>query len=165
MQPKAIIAFLACLCLSIRADAFWNFGRIIRTTANTLEGVENLIHGTFGAFTAEELGFEEDADFKAKLIGVNALCPEIGAADRLTLNQVIGLVCSSLMTSFPKGYKSQRLSSVVMNGESQLDHMTVRGAEPEYLFAKGQCMHRSPLVMTKSRFPSRIAAIFFQVRL
>ncbi|KAG0196427.1 hypothetical protein BGX28_010173, partial [Mortierella sp. GBA30] len=74
MQSKAIIAFLACLCLAFRADAFWNFGQIIRTTGATLEAVENLVHSNFGGFTAEQLGFEEDADFKPKLVGVNALC-------------------------------------------------------------------------------------------
>ncbi|KAG0247306.1 hypothetical protein BG011_001704, partial [Mortierella polycephala] len=74
MQPKAIIAFLACLCLAFRADAFWDFGNILRITSNTLEGVGSLVHGLFGGFTAEELGFKKDPDFKAKILSVNALC-------------------------------------------------------------------------------------------
>ncbi|KAF9368061.1 hypothetical protein CPB97_004993, partial [Podila verticillata] len=112
MQPKAVIAFLACLCLAFRAEAFLNFGDTIRTTVNAIEGVGNLIHGIFGRFTAEELGFEEDVDFKPRLLSVNALCMMDSREGHLEAEES----CKSFVASFAKDFNCQKLSSVVKNG-------------------------------------------------
>ncbi|KAF9945645.1 hypothetical protein BGZ72_001138, partial [Mortierella alpina] len=55
------------------ADAF-NFGQIIRTVAAAVDGCSKMIHSFSESFTAEELGFSPDADYKARLLAVNALC-------------------------------------------------------------------------------------------
>ncbi len=75
MQSKAFIALLACLCLAYRTDAFFfNFGDILRTVAVTADGVSHVINGFLRAFSAEQLGFQPDVEYKPLLISVNALC-------------------------------------------------------------------------------------------
>ncbi|KAF9109734.1 hypothetical protein BGX30_008257, partial [Mortierella sp. GBA39] len=73
MQSRAILTLLACLCLAFHADAF-NFGKLLGTIATTVDGVGNVLNGILGVLTIEQLGFQSDVDFKARLVGANALC-------------------------------------------------------------------------------------------
>ncbi|KAG9063265.1 hypothetical protein KI688_004874 [Linnemannia hyalina] len=73
MKSGAILTLLACLCLTFNAEAF-NFGKLLGTIAGTVDGVGNLLNGILGGLATEQLGFLPDVDFKARLVGANALC-------------------------------------------------------------------------------------------
>ncbi|KAK3838855.1 MAG: hypothetical protein J3R72DRAFT_448516 [Linnemannia gamsii] len=73
MNLAAIIALLACLTLAVLVDAF-KVGDFISVFRVVVEGVGKTAHLKNTQFTAEQMGFQEDGDFKARLVGVTAFC-------------------------------------------------------------------------------------------
>jgi len=134
MKPTTIIVPLACLSLALQADAF-GFGSFIRTIKLVVDGVSKLADLTSGRFTDAQMGFQEDEDFKAYLVGVTAFCQMKTPEGRMDANAM----CADFgQRYFPKAAGEWGCANVKGDGDESDDQTLCRFQPARHFVPEGR---------------------------